>query len=65
VSISFSITFRTPDLERRAMVYNVNAFLRRRGLRPTPVGQSPWRDSLKCLGQRVCRRARRLFGFGG
>jgi hypothetical protein len=62
VSVSFSITFRTPDLERRAMIYNVNAFLRRRGLNPTPPGQSPWKDSLKCLAQRVIRRTRRLFG---
>lgn len=61
VSISFSITFRTPDLDRRAMVYNVNSFLRRRGLRPTPVGRHPWRDALKCLLYRACRRTRSLF----
>jgi hypothetical protein len=62
VSISFSITFRTPDLDRRSMVYNVNSFLRRRGLRPTPFGQSAWRDSLKFQGARVWRRVRRTFG---
>jgi hypothetical protein len=60
VSISFSVTFRTPDLERRAMIYNVNSFLRRRGLSPTPVGESPWKDALKIQGHRIWRRARRL-----
>jgi hypothetical protein len=60
VSISFSITFRTPDLERRAMVYNVNAWLRRWGLRPTPPGQSRWRDALKHIALRMGRRTRRL-----
>lgn len=62
VSISFSITFRTPDLERRAMAYNVNAWLRRRGLRPTAVGVSPWKDVLKVQAYRMCRRVGRLFG---
>jgi hypothetical protein len=62
VSISFSITFRTPDLDKRTMVYNVNAFLRRRGLRPAPVGQHPWRDALKCALYRAWRRTRGLFG---
>jgi ribosomal protein L16 Arg81 hydroxylase len=62
VSISFSITFRTPDLERRSIIYNVNAYLRGKGWRPTPVGQSRWRDALKYCTYRVWRRARRLFG---
>ncbi len=61
-SISFSITFRTPDLERRAMVHNVNAYLRRRGWSPRPVGASPWRDTLKCQTYRLWRRTRRLLG---
>jgi hypothetical protein len=62
VSVSFSITFRTPDLERRSVVYNVNAYLRRRGWSPRPVGQSPWRDALKRGAYRFWRRVRRLFG---
>ncbi len=62
VSISFSITFRTPDLDRRVLVYNVNSFLRRRGISPTPRGQSPWRDTLKYQAARMLRRTRRLFG---
>lgn len=53
VSISFSITFRTPDLERRRMVYALNYRLRQRGNRPTPFGQSPWVDALKYQSQRV------------
>ncbi len=56
VSVSFSITFRTPDLEKRAMAYNVNSALRRRGWKPTPVGVSPWRDTLKVQSFRVLRR---------
>jgi hypothetical protein len=62
VSVSFSITFRTPDLERRAILYNVNAALRRRGWRPSPVGVHPWRDWLKHLGYRVWRKTRAFFG---
>jgi hypothetical protein len=62
VSVSFSITFRTPDLDRRGMRYNVNAYLRSHGLRPTPVGVSPWRDRAKCQAYRAWRKARRLFG---
>ncbi len=63
VSISFSITFRTPDLDRRVLVYNVNSFLRRRGITPTPRGQSPWRDAMKYQAARILRRTRRLFGM--
>lgn len=62
VSISFSITFRTPDLERRVLIHNVNAWLRRRGLSPTPVGQRPWLDALKLQTARALRRTRRLLG---
>jgi hypothetical protein len=62
VSVSFSITFRTPDLERRAMLHNVNASLRQRGCTPSPIGQHPWRDRLKCTGYRLWRKTRRLLG---
>lgn len=65
VSISFSITFRTPDLDRRSLVRNFNAYLRRRGGRPRPFGESPWRDSVKCFAARIARRVRRLFGKDG
>ena len=59
-SISFSITFRTPDLERRSMVHNVNAYLRRKGLNPTPAGHSRWRDAVKYQTYRIWRRTRKL-----
>ena len=62
VSLSFSITFRTPDLERRSVVYAVNGHLRRRGWRPSAVGLHPWLDTLKHTAFRAWRRARRLAG---
>src|SRR5436853_1552513 len=45
VSVSFSITFQTPASERRAVVYGVNAALRRRGWKPTPAGRSAMLDA--------------------
>ena len=57
-SVSFSITFRTPASDRRALVYSLNAWLRRRGLTPTPYGASAWRDGLKGNVMRLVRRAR-------
>lgn len=59
VSVSFSITFRTPASERRAVVYGVNAALRRRGLKPTPVGRSATLDAMKYHARRVMRRMKR------
>ncbi len=60
VSVSFSVTFRTPDIERRSEVHNFNAFMRRSGLRPAPAGKHPWRDSLKGFNLRVGRKFQRL-----
>jgi hypothetical protein len=62
VSVSFSITIQTRGSERRGTVYQANHWLRGRGLRPTPVGRSVWRDFLKSTGLRVLRRLRRLLG---
>ncbi len=62
VSVSFSITFRTPDLERRALLHNLNAYWRGRGWQPKPVGLQPWRDRCKCLGYRLWRKTRTLLG---
>jgi hypothetical protein len=62
VSVSFSITFRTRDLERRSAVYAFNDGLRRRGVTPAPFGRSPWRDALKYNMYRAWLRARKLFG---
>jgi len=47
VSISFSITFRSPSTEKRRKLYWMNAQLRRIGIRPAPIGSSRWRDELK------------------
>jgi len=58
-SISFSITFRTPDLDRRALIYEMNGKLRERGYRPVPVGQSALRDTVKYQAARVLRKAQR------
>jgi hypothetical protein len=46
VSISFSITFRTPDLDRRRALYQANAEIRNGGSTPWPVGKNALRDSL-------------------
>jgi hypothetical protein len=62
VSISFSITFRTPALERRTMIHNFNAYLRGWGFEPTRYGKSPFKDALKYNLARAWRRGRRLFG---
>lgn len=62
VSVSFSITFRTPDLDRRRMVYQFNHGLRKWGFRPTPYGRQPGKDHLKYNLMRVWHRLRGLFG---
>ena len=61
VSISFSITFFTPDLDRRSCVHSFNGWLRKKGLTPTPFGQSSWRDRFKFNTYRVGRRLRSIF----
>jgi ribosomal protein L16 Arg81 hydroxylase len=65
VSVSFSITFRTPASEQREMTFRVNAALRKRGLTPTPVGQMAWKDNLKSSTYRVWRRTQRLLQRDG
>ena len=47
VSVSVSIGFCMRSLDRRARVYQVNHFLRRLGIQPTPPGNSAIRDGLK------------------
>jgi ribosomal protein L16 Arg81 hydroxylase len=61
VSVSFSITFRTPDIERRSETHNFNAFMRRSGLRPAPAGMHPRSDRLKSIAVRAFRKSSRLF----
>ena len=65
VSVSFSITFRTPDLKRRRLVHIGNGFLRRRGIRPRPAGMHPRYDFLKYLAFGAISRIHQFFGGGG
>ena len=58
VSISFSITFRTPDLDRRRALYEMNGSLRGRGYMPWDVGRSSLRDTLLYNAFRIARRFR-------
>jgi plasmid stabilization system protein ParE len=60
VSISFSITFRADASNRREVLYRINHRLRRLGVRPAPVGASPWRDGAKYTAFRLMRAAKRL-----
>jgi len=62
VSISFSITFRTPDLDRRRALYQANASLREKGWNPWPIGQNSLRDSLIYSSFRVKRKLGQIFG---
>lgn len=56
VSISFSITFRTPDLDRRRAMYQIHDRLRRWGVSPNQVGTHPLRESVLFNGFRVLRK---------
>ena len=47
ISASMSINYSLRESEGRARVYQVNRYLRRLGLRPTPPGQSGLRDWIK------------------
>jgi ribosomal protein L16 Arg81 hydroxylase len=62
VSISFSVAYQTPASDRVIALYDVNARLRRIGLRPTPPSRSRLRDSLKLGVSSVMARVRKLFG---
>jgi hypothetical protein len=62
VSVSFSVTFRTPASERRRIVYCANADLRRRGLNPRPPGASAVRDLAKFYAFRTKSGIKRLLG---
>jgi len=63
VSISFSITFRTPQSERTSCIYSVNHELRKRGFNPTPYGRSALLDSAKFNAYRATRRAKSWLGM--
>jgi len=50
VSISVSIGFCLQGFDRRARIYQVNHFLRRLGLHPSPPGRSSVADRIKIAG---------------
>lgn len=56
VSISFSITFRTPDLDRRQALYKYNSKRRDQGGTPPAVGSKPMRDEMLYQYYRVMRK---------
>ena len=60
VSISFSITFRTPRADHRGRIYDLNGRLRRLGLKPTPYGQSAVKDAAKLYAARAFGLARKI-----
>ncbi len=64
VSVSFSITFRTPDLDRRRALYQINSSLRKKGFFPWPVGKNYLRDSLLYSGFRAQRRFKAMLNKG-
>jgi hypothetical protein len=47
VSVTISLTYYTDATRRRELLYKTNARLRRLGLSPHPVGESPVRDAVK------------------
>lgn len=59
-SVSFSITFRTPQGDRRSSVYRVNDRMRSLGIKPRPVGHAPLVDRAKHLGYALYKRVQRL-----
>ena len=60
VSVSFSVTFQTPQNRRSAIVHKVNAHLRKTGIDPAEPGQSRIRDTIKVCGFNAARRARKI-----
>lgn len=60
VSISFSVTFQTAVTKRKCHAYKMNAWLRRQGFMPAPVGQSLLKDAIKSFASQTFRRVRRF-----
>ncbi|MBK8232736.1 MAG: transcription factor [Candidatus Eisenbacteria bacterium] len=61
-SISFSITFRSRWTRRRELLYHANANLRKRGFKPSPVGENPLEDIWKLSLMQTASFVRRLAG---
>ncbi len=64
ISISFSITFRTPDLYRRQVLYALNDRRRRSGRSTRPVGSSPLREAFDFQTYRIRNRLTSMLGQG-
>jgi hypothetical protein len=62
VSVSFSVTFRTPASERQRVIYCANADLREKGLNPRPPGASAFSDLAKYYGFRARSGIKRALG---
>jgi hypothetical protein len=61
-SVALSINFDLRSVTRLGRIYRANGGLRRRGLVPTPPGQSAWRDGVKLAALGGLFAARRLVG---
>ena len=59
-SVSLSITWRTPEIERVARVSSVNARMRRLGLDPKAPGSRPGADRVKAGVSKALGRIKRL-----
>jgi len=46
-SVAIGIHLCKKDIDQKARAYQVNGFMRRMGLKPTPPGRAPWRDRIK------------------
>jgi len=62
ISISFSITFRTPDLDKRRALYRTNSHLRQMGFRPQVPGTNRLRDTACYQAFRTWRKLNHLIG---
>lgn len=58
-SVSLSVTWRTPEIERVARVSSINARLRRMGLEPKAPGSRPGADRVKAGVSKTIGRLRR------
>lgn len=58
-SVSLSLTWRTPQSEREALLHQANAWLRARGGAPPKIGASALRDRCVILARRLAMRIAR------
>lgn len=59
VSVSFSITFQSAEIERRSYIYKVNALLRKAGCTPVAPGVSVLHDTVKLWTFNLLRQLKR------